>query len=166
MNCLYYSIRIFSFVALFFFLSFFFEFFSSPQRLTTAQHFFSGRLKCTCCGWRGVHRRVICSSVDDSAAIDGWELTESGQGRQKAKIQQRFNEKLMNAKLSSKCCLPRIAFPILSLLHLWFSGTLAVTLPYLTCNLFLLVQCNQREQPTYSYSSIICSCLLCIFRLR
>lgn len=31
----------------------------------------------------------------------------------------------MNAKLSSKCCLSRTAFPILILLHLWFSGILA-----------------------------------------
>lgn len=63
--------------------------------------------------------------MDDSAAIDGWELTGSGTDSQKAKIQQRFNDKRMNTKLSRKCCLSRTAFPIMILLHLWFSGTLA-----------------------------------------
>ena len=57
--------------------------------------------------------------------VDGWEHTESGQASHKAKTQQRFNEKLMNAKLSGKCCPPGTAFPILIFLHLQLSGTLA-----------------------------------------
>lgn len=102
----------------------FFFFFSFLQRITTAWQFFIGKLNCTC-GWSVLRGGAVCPREVAVQSVDGREHTESGQASQEAKIQQRFNEQLMNAKLSGRHCPPRTAFPILIFLYLSFSGTLA-----------------------------------------
>lgn len=82
MNCLFFPIGLF--------LSFL-------RRITTAWQFFTGKRNCTC-GWSVVRGGAVCLGEMAVQPVDGWEHSESGQASQEAKIQQRFNEQLMNAK--------------------------------------------------------------------